>query len=196
MLLAKDLYATLSLLVAESVLQTLSLSYMLSTVHYGLSHNFFFRDLENAQNASSARMMYFSAAAWLFVFVAALVQIVRILSAEDDTAGREHFDPSELHNNPANSLPKGLKTAFYKYFAESLKAEARKGPLTERTALWDHGSTSNTSYNTLPYHYSKIKWPFSKVFPELHVIVASSMVMLWGAQWLFWIGFTNLSSGE
>jgi len=196
MLLVKDLYATLSLLAADSVLQALSSYYMVFTVHYGLSHNFYFRDLDNIPNSGSVRLMYFGAMVWLFVYLVALVQIARSMSTVVDPVEREGPSPMKLRNISIHILPPILTALFHNHFAKSLKAE-RKGPLaTERTSLWGQDTINNASYNTLPLPYNGNHGSSSDTNVELCVFVTSSMFALWGTQWLFWIGFVVLSIDE
>ncbi|KFA70876.1 hypothetical protein S40288_09950 [Stachybotrys chartarum IBT 40288] len=74
-------------------------------------------------------------------------------------------------------------------------AARRTNQPTSNTLLAGDKRKSYTTYGTLSVEASPKEVP-QKESPELYTITITSMMLLWTAQWLFWVGFIGLTSEE
>lgn len=172
---------------AEILLQAVAVYSMLTTINYGLEHNFYFGALEGADGQASAMMMYGGALLWLIVIVAALVQLVRTTQAMASSRYSEN-----------NSLPKWRgRNRAPANIAEELIAQAdeRCALLGERLVRETRpNSRYSTKYGTLPPKIQENRISTSTL-ANSYVATVSIMFCFWVAQWLFWTGYIGLSSG-
>ncbi|KAL4861978.1 hypothetical protein BDV12DRAFT_190731 [Aspergillus spectabilis] len=189
-----------SLLLAETVIQSLSSYYMVMTIDYGRNHGFYFGGIEGAERGGLAKTMYAGAAMWLIAIGITLVQSVRTTRkmsrwAECDSLSPPEWQPDrqitvssvpELMGRPLDEGSRGLRDRLIHYWQDKSK-DAENQPLTPRERKY------LTVYGTLsvkpPQHGG-----LPKGIMELFANMTMMMVLLCIAQWLFWGGFIGLSS--
>lgn len=183
-----NLSAAASSILAEIIMQALSLSPMLATVKYGREHDFYSHGLDLADGEAAARAMYVAALMWLFVFVVALVQLLLLTRAMMNATTSGHRDLLKWRKIE-QSRPSNI--------AEELAAQ-----VNERMPLLGYESTRIRRYT----HEDDIAMD-GTVPPEIEIVrispqslIRSYMVtvvillLFWIVQWLFWAGFISLSS--
>jgi len=183
-----NLSAAASFILAEIIMQALSLSTMLATVKYGREHDFYSHGLDLADGETAAKAMYTAALVWLFVFVVALVQLLLLTRAMMNTTTSGHRDH--------------LKWRKVEQPRSSNLVEELAAQVNERMPLLGYESTRIRRYT-----HEEDTTTDGTVRPEIEIVrispqglIRSSMVtmvillLFWLAQWLFWAGFISLSS--
>lgn len=169
-----NLSAAASSLFAETILQFLSLYYMVMTVNYGRQHNFYFGGLESVKRGGPAHVMYAGALMWLIVNSLVLFLLIRTLIKSGD------LDQSEWQ--------RGEETTN---MAEERMARSRGSEATPLTS---------SSKDRVPYGTFSVTGQSHRASQEayvgLYATTVISMLLLWIAQWLFWGGFIDLSLEE
>jgi hypothetical protein len=186
-------YTIASLLFSETILQILSAFPMIETIDYGREHNFYSQGMARLEAVPAARFMYIGAMMWLVVIVvtlALLLQAARGLIAQPELQMNEPSVPmiTEQMMDPPNK--------------QLTKIEERSAPCwrerrcdSEGTPLKCGNGQTSTNYGTV--HTEDRGNPITQTqsgLPRLTLIAITSMLLLWIAQWTFWVGFIDLSS--
>lgn len=188
-----------SLLFAEVVIQVISAAYLVTTVTYGLEHDFYLGRLGTTDAASSARMMYLGALLWLFAVVVMLVVALQTIYA---SASRSESRAATMpilhgtHNPTTNAMVDNLMDMFNQFW-NSLEEKValyitRPKNRPEREPLLGCKKSHHHGYGALP-----LVDPSMPVLPgslvKMYTIAVPGMLVPWIAQWLFWAGFIELS---
>ncbi|KAJ8115349.1 hypothetical protein OPT61_g2981 [Boeremia exigua] len=188
-------YTIASCLLAETILQVLSAVPMIQTFNYGLEHAFYSEGMARLQSAPSARLMYAGAAMWLVVIIATVAILLQ--------TARSFTAPPEVHARgiPTSTSSRNLIVSFNNEWLRLEDKIARywldKINNLEGEPLAHNDAHPRVSYGTLPakYHDCRLTRPERGVL-RLALIASTSMFLLWMSQWMFWIGFINISSGR
>jgi hypothetical protein len=183
-----NLSAAASSILAEIIMQALSLSPMLATVKYGREHDFYSHGLDLADGEAAAKVMYTAALVWLFVFLVALVQLLLLTRAMMKTTTSGHRDL--------------LKWRKIKQPRPSNIAEEIAAQVNERMPLLGYESTRIRRYtheeNTAMEGTVPLEIEIVRISPQSlirsYTVTVIILLLFWLAQWLFWAGFISLSS--
>lgn len=159
--------AAASSLIAEMILQALSLYYMIITINYGREHSFYLDYMERLENAPPAQFMYAGALLWLVVTI--------VLAVAAFMAGPNEYWPRSEEKVARHWINK-------------------TGTL-ENARLMKSKAANCTVYGTLPVEEGQHNVVPQNTSIKLHAFTVTSM-LLWIAQWLFWGGFVTLSLEE
>lgn len=164
--------AVLTSLVSETLLQLLSLPTMLSTVSYGFEHDFYNSASPPLLNLPAATYMYTGARMWVIAGILSLVAFLVVLVSMSMPAG-------------GAGRWSDTRTTHSRY----------QGRDSEHTPLVQNKGYGHRGYGTgstqSPRGYG-MKW--SMIWATL--VVLFCMLLLWIAQWVFWIGFVGISDEE
>lgn len=188
--------AAVSSLFSEVILQSFASYYILSTISYGVQHSFYSRGLHHAERGQQARMMYIGALIWLVVLGLLVIQSVRAVAKTKRLAEDARADlPSWMRNGPTSNTPETTEdrlenhwTQLSETLSEYLVIDIDSLPGTPPR----RGQTNFTAYGTLLVENKKDK-AFGKAMLRLYKVLMIGMLLLWAAQWIFWIGFITLS---
>jgi hypothetical protein len=185
-----------SSLFSEVILQSIASYYIMSTVSYGVQHNFYFRDLHYAERGQLARLMYIGALMWLVVLGLFVIQFVRAMARMKRSAENARADlPSWMRTGPTSNTPQTIEDRLEDHWAQisnvlseylAIDTESSSGPSPRR------GQTHFTAYGTLLVENKRDEAVSTASF-RLYTVVMIGMALLWAAQWIFWIGFITLS---
>ncbi|KAH6629311.1 hypothetical protein C7974DRAFT_184540 [Boeremia exigua] len=191
---ATTLNTIASCMFAEAILQALSAFPMMQTINYGLAHNFYSRGMARLEASPAAQYMYAGAMMWLVVVIVASVLLLQ--------AARRLLARPEIQTSlpPTPTLARDLMTSFNHQwfgFEENLArywfdatCDPEQKPLTR-------DDQQPVGYGTLPIKHRATHTTDTEIATvRLTLVGLASMLPLWIAQWLFWVGFINLSSEE
>ncbi|KAF1959737.1 hypothetical protein CC80DRAFT_439752 [Byssothecium circinans] len=188
-----------SCLFAEAILQTLSAFHIIAAVNYGLEHNFYSQGMAILETVPSARLMYAGALMWLVVVVVALVLLIQAVRGTTVSArnAKVHASKSQTNNLMTLNAVEELMAPFnerWREFEDMLVSYwmERSWDL-EQTPLLSGEGQVHAVYGTLPLKGTNSQ-PIERGMVRLFLIAIISMVLLWIAQWLFWVGLIGLSS--
>jgi hypothetical protein len=179
-----------SALLCELILQCLTTYYMSMTAWYGYEHSFYWNYMDTIKHAPYAILMYVAAALWLSTSLVMIVMTIRILW----TKGAPNTHPPYAIDDTTRR-----RTAIADFLAPF-----NEWYLTQEDALIRHWSTQSRrshlallasaqpAYGSiLAVHHRPSR--SRRVCARLGVVLCSSLLVAWIAQWLFWIGFLGLS---
>lgn len=184
-----------SFVFAEVILQALSAWPMMQTINYGRQHNFYSNGMVRLEVVPAAQYMYFGAAMWLVVM---LVTSALLLQAAHQTIFQPEPRASEL---PAPITANNFMSAIHEQwikFEETLAHCWLRGSCEAEERPLPHGSCqAYAGYGTIPTDYREHNISLlERRVVRLALIAGLGMLLLWIAQWIFWIGFILLSSNE
>ncbi|XP_014556433.1 hypothetical protein COCVIDRAFT_37922 [Bipolaris victoriae FI3] len=183
--------AVATVIVSETILQALSSTTILSTVSYGIQHGFYNPNTTVLSNLSAAPYMYAGALMWAIVMFLSILAFFYVL-----------FDASTPHDsiNPQNHH---LASQLRKPFVERWTWIEEKIAEYWIDMDWDFEQTplmQNEGYVHLVYGTLPTKTPngrrTKRGVVRATLVAFVSMILLWVAQWVFWIGFVGISEGE
>ncbi|CAM1511901.1 Fc.00g094140.m01.CDS01 [Cosmosporella sp. VM-42] len=170
-------------------------------IDYGREHNFYLRNLDNAERGRSAKVMYAGALLWLIIMLLVFVQLMRAIYRMARLARSRNADLPKWRRRKqtASNIVEELGDQLNEYWTRLGENLADYGVDGSRT-LGETSSTGSegggyTTYGTLPTE-SKVSRVSQKAFAKIYIVTAIIMLFLWVAQWLFWGGFISLSSDE
>lgn len=197
----KDFYAASPFMFAELLLQVVSSYYMLMTVSYGIEHRFYSGAIEELEIATPADLMYRGALMWSIVIVLTFFYFIKLLYTLVDahTADEPKTQRTKPRIEPSKVASRQEHTALlhndWKRLEERLKDQRIKKRMFEESSSTISEGNSYTTYDTIPVerHDDQI---VRRTVMGLYLVTVISMLLLWGAQWAFWVGFINLSLEE
>ena len=187
-----------SALLCELLLQCLTTYYMSMTAWYGYEHSFYDNYMEKIAHMPFAQLMYVAAALWLATSLVMTVLVVRILwpKAAPDTNSPHDRGDRKKRPNGINSLLAATNRKI---------APFNKWYRAQEDALVWHWSSQSSSphpallagaqpgYGTINYTVKHPNHRFRDVCASLSIVLCLSWLVTWIAQWLFWVGFLELS---
>lgn len=196
-----NISAAASSLVAEIILQCISVYYMAWTVNYGWQHNLYFDGMKGAERESQATTMYYGALAWAFAVAVVFAQILRYVQKLNRLTETVEFNSLERQTSTpkVSSIADELVAQVDNYctwLEEHLAAYwTTKSESWEEAPLLRSEGGVYTVYGTV-YAKRQSEKSSRKEFVRLYAIIAVCMIALWIAQWFFWIGYIGLSMEE
>ncbi|EUC46083.1 hypothetical protein COCMIDRAFT_36282 [Bipolaris oryzae ATCC 44560] len=189
--------AVATAIVSETLLQALSASTMLSTVSYGFTHRFYAPNTPVLHNLPAANYMYTGALMWTIAMFLSILSFFYIL-----------FDPSTLHRSPArwrNTRNAHLATSLKQPSAQCWTWIEQKiaeywidrdwDSAFEHTPLVQSEGYVHAVYGALPAKTYRGRSTKRRVV-RATLVAGVSMVLLWIAQWVFWVGFVGVVEDE
>ena len=191
-----------SLLLAEVILQTLSIYYILTTAKYGFSHSFYSGRLADLEKGQLAQVMYFGALSWLIIATTALIWSIRAARGLAHAAEPREDDPPARPSAPlreAARLSARLSAQVEEvrtYLGEELEHrwEAQRRAADERRPLFVGKGKKGKTYGAI---HAQSYGPEDELRRELGkwcAVTLLGLFLVWVAQWLFWVGFIGVSS--
>lgn len=181
---SKDLLAASSALYSEILLQIPNLYYMTTTVNYGRLHGFYLGVLPDTVIGHYAWIMYGGALLWVVLVALTAIPIIRVLRvafATDIPPHRSDEDLSRCDNNKCT----GAYSDAEMY--DELLPESHSCNQPKRS---HYGTMPEMGRSTQP---SEVPREFHQ---QLYVVLTLSLPIMFLVQWLFWIGFINVSGDE
>lgn len=168
----RSLSIAASSLVAEAILQAISIYFMARTVRYGFQHDFYSGGLDNVEGGQAANLMYIGALLWIIMVVLILLALAHL-------------------NDGWESLELWLSSLWNQC---SLAERETKYKDSDRTPLM---GSERPVYGTLTNTTAQKTHTVSRETLTIFLLVAAgATALLCFTQWLFWGGFIGLSSDE
>ncbi|KAJ5188674.1 hypothetical protein N7472_007688 [Penicillium cf. griseofulvum] len=178
-----------SSLFAEVILQSLSACYLLTTVHYGRKHYFYFGGMDGAERGGPAKTMYAGALMWLSVVSVVITLLIRAMRMNRLTG--PGIDTPEWQGGKQTTSK--IEELMDHLDDRCTRLMESRGP--EKTPLIKSRGGDHTDYGTCSVEGLDDRVS-QKSFVGLYAATVISTLLLWIAQWLFWGGFIGLSSEE
>ncbi|KAH7080629.1 hypothetical protein BKA63DRAFT_506804 [Paraphoma chrysanthemicola] len=194
------LFTIASCVCAEVILQALSAVSMMQTISYGLEHDFYSQGMTRLRAEPAAQYMFAGAAIWLLVIVVTspfLWQAARSLFAQPESELSLVLMRDTAKISPSNSTST-LKDDWLRfeerlasYWLHEKRCEPEEAPLTSADDQPYGG------YGTLPPKYTdNCTIVMGSAMVRLTLVAITSMLLLYIAQGIFWVGFIDLSAGD
>lgn len=187
--------AIVSCIFAEAILQALSAIPMIQVIKYGREHDFYSLGMKKLDASPAARYMYAGAAVWLIVII---VTSILSLQTAHRLIARPESHTSTLSTPTATKDSKNLFHDKWISFEERMaRYWLRSNCDLEESPLLHGDSQPQAVYGTLPKDvHDDHTTESERGVVRLTFIAATSMILLWITQWMFWTGFISLSSEE
>jgi hypothetical protein len=186
-----------SALWSELILQIPTTYYMFTAVGYGWDHSLYWNYMEIAKQVPYASEIYAGAALWLFTSLVGLVLIILTVWRRFVTRKHVRFLDGNTKKAPSaiNAFLIVLNeqvAPFNEWYLEQEDTLIHRWSCQFRKSDLALLGRAQPSYGTT--------YPIERETPRYHrhsarfgIICCVSLLVMWIAQWLFWIGFLELS---
>jgi hypothetical protein len=198
-----------SALWSELILQIPTTYYMFTTVSYGWEHSFYWNSMEIAKQVPYAREFYAGAALWLLisflgfvlivlmVVIALIVLIVRAVWRPLITHKHVQLPNRDLNKSPSalNAFRVGFNervTPLNKWYLEQEDTLIHRWSRQFRRSDLASLDGAQPSHETICPVECDTPW-YQRLIVRASIICCVSLLAMWIAQWLFWVGFIGLS---
>ncbi|KAH8621222.1 hypothetical protein IG631_24129 [Alternaria alternata] len=150
---------------------------------------------------TSAQYLYAGALMWLIVIIVALVLFMQAICGTNtlprgaETDGLKSQPDTQTMSGPVQGLMAPFNVFWTRLEDRVSQSWVDKSWDLEETPLRSNEGQTHPVYGTLPTR-APDNLMVKKVVARLFVVTTISMVLLWIAQWLFWVGFLGLSMEE
>jgi hypothetical protein len=198
-----------SALWSELILQIPTTYYMFTTVSYAWDHSFWRNSMEIAKQVPYAREFHAGAALWLLISflgfalivlmiaIAPIVPIVRAVWRRLITHKQVQLPNGDLNKTPSamNAFRMGFNeriASLNKWYFEQEDTFIHRWSCQSRRSDLASLDRAQPSHETTYYVESDTP-QYQRLIVRAGIICCVSLLAMWIAQWLFWVGFLGLS---
>jgi len=183
-----DTEAISTTLVMEWIYQVFASLTMLQAVQYGSAHGFYGGGMKNLDGHAPAKTMYVGALLWVVFGGLALLCLVHAMVGRDILGFVAYMAGSRSPTMFKSKRGERVTLVFDGQWPQGGRFSEHAGLLSGDAARRDN---SYGAIDSSAYRHENL----GEVSLRVYTISIGSFIVLWVAQWLFWGGFLDLTSG-